>query len=383
MTTTIRSRGRRAPIAATLAAVLGLALAACSAESSDTDPTSDPAATAAEGDERQTVTITDELGREVELEVPIRAVYPDLWYQTEIVRAIGAGDTIVAVDDTAHPDHAPRNEEYFADLGDLPTAGNYDEPNWEVIAESGAEVFFARRNSPWQDAVEKLEPFGIDVVVITTWDPLVLREFLPTIGEIFGQEEGAAQLAELYDDIETELEQRLDPSQTRSVYFENNADFVTSIPGSGWHDTIVLGGGENIFGDIQVNDDGSASVHQYTVDPVEIINRDPEVIIHAGADGQTYGYESWDREVFADQAQRIADRPGWAATRAVQDGEVYVFNNFHYSALGKQIGALAVASWLYPDAFADVDLDEYFARWLEPQGVEARPASDYWHKLDS
>lgn len=50
----------------------------------------------AQADTRETVTITDELGRNVTLKVPIKAVYPDLWYQTEIVRAIGAGETIVA-----------------------------------------------------------------------------------------------------------------------------------------------------------------------------------------------------------------------------------------------------------------------------------------------
>ncbi len=46
------------------------------------------AVTEAEAAEQKTITITDELGREVTLKAPIKAVYPDLWYQTEIVRAI-------------------------------------------------------------------------------------------------------------------------------------------------------------------------------------------------------------------------------------------------------------------------------------------------------
>jgi iron complex transport system substrate-binding protein len=327
------------------------------------------------------ITIIDELGREITLKAPVTAVYPDLWYQTEIVRAIGASDTIVAIDQTSDPGKNSANKDYFAKLAGLPDAGNFNGPNWETIAASGAEVFFTRRNAPWQDAVEKLKPFGIEVIVVSTWDPKVLRAQLPNIGKIFGKEKGAADLAQLYDDIDRVLTDRLSGVAPKKVYFENNADFVTSLPGSGWHDTIVLGGGKNIFGDITIANTGSASVHTYTVDPVEIINRNPDVIIHNGIDGQAAGYAPWDQKKLAEQAQRIIARPGWNAIQAVEDKNVFVFSNFFFSALGKQIGALAVAKWLYPDRLTDVDLDAYFARWLTAQGVEPRPIADYTYKL--
>jgi iron complex transport system substrate-binding protein len=337
----------------------------------------------AQAEDRQTATITDELGRVVTLPVPVKAVYPDLWYQTEIVRAIGAGKAIVAVDQTADPRKNEANKDYFAEFADVPDAGKFDGPNWETIATSGAEVFFARRNSPWQDAEEKLKPFGIQVVVVSTWDPKVLRAQLPNIGKIFGAEKGAADLATLYDDIEKVLGEKLKGVSPKTVYFENNADFVTSLPGSGWNDTIVLGGGKNIFGDIKIANTGSASVHTYTVDPVEIIGRNPDVIIHNGVDGLASGYAPWDQKLLADQSERIAGRAGWNAIKAVQDKNVFVFSNFFFSALGKQVGALAVAKWLYPDRLADVDVDAYFARWLGAQGVKPRPISDYVYKLGS
>lgn len=335
----------------------------------------------AEAAEQQTITITDELGREVTLKAPVKAVYTDLWYQTEIVRAIGAADKIVSIDQTSNPDKNTANRDYFAKFAGLPDAGNFNSPNWETIAASGAEVFFTRRNAPWQDAVEKLKPFGIEVVVVSTWDPKVLRAQLPNIGKIFGAEKGAADLAALYDDIEKLLAERLKGVEPKTVFFENNADFVTSLPGSGWHDTIVLGGGKNIFGDIAIANTGSASVHTYTVDPVEIINRNPDVIIHNGVDGQASGYAPWDQELLAEQAHRVVDRPGWNSIKAVEDKNVFVINNFFFSALGKQIGALAVAKWLHPDRFEDVEIDTYFSRWLQAQGVETRPVADYAYKL--
>ncbi|WP_426324037.1 ABC transporter substrate-binding protein [Microbacterium sp. E-13] len=372
LTTSRRRRPARAIALLTGAVLLLSGCSAASAATSTPAPQKTP----------ETVTITDELGREVELTVPITAVYPDLWYQSEIVRGIGAGDSIVAIESSTDPTTTEENAEYFADFADLPVVGNYEEPNWEAIVESGAQVALMRRNGPWEEAVEKLEPFGIDVVVVTTWDPIVLRKYLPLLGEIFGKEDGAAELASLYDDIDTTLDDALEGvDDPKSVYFENNAEYVTSVPGSGWHDTIELAGGENLFGDVNVGDDSSASVHQYEVDPVEVIARNPDVIVHNGVDGLVSGYEPWSASDLEGQAEAIAARPGWDATTAVQGDEVYVFDNFFYSALGKQVGALALASWLYPERFEDVDVDEYFGRWLTAQGVEPRSVSEYVYKL--
>ncbi len=92
----------------------------------------------AQTSDQKPITITDELGREVTIKAPIKAVYTDLWYQTEIVRAIGAGDTIVSIDQTSNPNKNAANKDYFAKFADLPDAGNFNSPNWETIAASGA-----------------------------------------------------------------------------------------------------------------------------------------------------------------------------------------------------------------------------------------------------
>ncbi|MEU6641904.1 ABC transporter substrate-binding protein [Saccharomonospora sp. NPDC046836] len=361
---------------AALFTALGTLATACGAAA-------DSAGDSGEAGARDTTVITDELGRDVEVEVPIRSVYTDLYYNAELVRAVGAGDRIVSIDDTADPGQNPTNAEYFANLAGATVVGNADEPNYEAIVESGAEVAVFRRNGPYEEAIEKLAPFGIEVLVITGWDPKVLREYVPVLGRAFGTEEPAAEVAALYDDISDVLDHGLQGVQPRRVYFENNADFITALPGSGWHDAIVEAGGTNIYGDVQPGDDTSASVHQYEVDPVDIIGRDPDAIIHVGVDGQVYGYDTWDRELSRQQAGTIADRPGWQAVTAVRERQVYVVDNFFFSALGKQIGTLATATWLHPEKFADVDLDEYFARWLEVQGVQPRPASDYIYRIGS
>lgn len=337
-------------------------------------------ADAAEGT-GETLTITDELGREVTVDVPITAVYTDLFYTTELVRAIGAEEAIVSVDDTSSPEKTPANAGYFEEFAGLPTVGEYDEPNWEAIVESGAQVALLRRNGPYEEAIEKLEPFGIEVVVVTSWDPAVIREYLPVLGEAFGTEEQAAEAARLFDDISDLIAERTADVPPRTVYYENATDYSTGVPGSGWHDIIVDAGGENLYGDVQLGDDQGANVHNYEVDPVDIISRDPDLIVRQGLDDHPQGYEAWPAEAFQREAEEIAERPGWSGISAVRDDEIYVVNNFLLSAFGKQLGALAIATWLYPDEFADVDLDAYFDRWLDLQNTPNVSAGAYVQKI--
>ncbi|KAF1042892.1 hypothetical protein [Xylophilus sp.] len=117
------------------------------------------------------------------------------------------------------------------------------------------------------------------------------------------------------------------------------------------------------------------------MDPVAIINRNPDIIIRNSVDGLAQGYQGWSKKKMAEQAQRVANRPGWNAIKAIKNKDVYVTNNFLYSAFGKQFGALLVAKSLYPDRFADIDMDTYFSRWLKLQGVPGVPASKYIYKL--
>lgn len=361
-------------------AAFGIAAGALVGCSTASAAPGEDAASAAEPTGAQT--FVDELGREVEIDLPVTAVYTDFQYQAEAVRLVGGGDKIVAHSDATDPANPlnANNKEYWASFADAQSVGAYDEPNWETVVDSGAQVAFVMRNGPWEDAVEKLEPFGIDVFVVTGWDPEVLREFIPVLGEILGTEDQAAEAAALYDDIDATLAEHTEgipEDERKKVYFEGSTEYSTVVPGSGFHDQIVDAGGENIFGDVNITDDQSAKIHNYPVDPVEIIDRNPDVIIQNTVGGLTAGIEPVDEQELQDAAAAIANRGGWDQITAVQNDDIYVTSNFLWSTLGKKIGSVALAKILYPEEFADVDVDDYFGTWLELQGVEPRPAADY------
>jgi iron complex transport system substrate-binding protein len=377
-------RRRRAWLSLVLLPILGLLIAACGSSASSSGGAGAGASTGATS--HKTITITDQVGRKVTIAVPVTKVFVLSSYDAELVRGIGAGKAIVADTNDTDPSLATNaaNKSYLASFGKAVDVGTYlGDLNWEAIVTSGAQVAIMWSNSPWQEAVQKLSPFGIKVIVVTAWEPAVMRKYIPILGEMFGTEAQAAKLAKLYDDIGNLLKTRLPGVATPTVYFENQSNYAAALPGSGWDSSVVEGGGSNIYGNIHLNPN-SGNVQTYPVDPASVVKRDPDFILRVGVAGQPTGNSCcitpWPKSAFTDEAQSIASRPGWSDINAVKTKEIYVFNNFFFSALGKQIGALAVAKWLHPTQFANVNLQDYFNRWLQLQGIAPQPLSDYVYK---
>lgn len=242
--------------------------------------------------------------------------------------------------------------------------------NYDEIIAAGPELFITLSNSPYEEAIEKLEPFGIPVLVVTAWEPRLFEQNVELLGTVFGTEERAAEFAGLYREVADLLDERtahLPDDQRKSVYFENGEANVTGVPGSGWHDIIELAGGTNVFGDIDFASDPNrgGTVHTTPVDPADVLERDPDLVLRHGIDGLVAGYEPFPEDAAATLTNELVARPGWSELTAVRNGDVFVANNFWTSALAKEIGALGLATWLHPELFEDVDTEEFFRRWVE------------------
>lgn len=89
------------------------------------------------------------------------------------------------------------------------------------------------------------------------------------------------------------------------VYFEEWYDPL--ISGIGWVEELIeIAGGEPVFPELK----GCGKAKDRVVEPLEVVRRDPDVIL-----------ASWcGRKV---NRERIASRPGWASIRAVREGHVY------------------------------------------------------------
>lgn len=319
-----------------------------------------------EGDagEKRTESIVDDVGRVVELEVPVDSAIAYNNYSLEYIRAIGAADRIVAMQSGA--DEQP---EYWGEGFDLSTfAGNQGEPDWEQVAESAPDVVILPRNGAYEEAEERLERFDTKVVVITGWDATKHVENVSKLGVIFGEEEGAQELNEFYNEYMTMIEERLADVERKPIYWETGSEFHTVVPGSGWHDMLQAAKVQNIYGDITssvIEAGAEGSVHAFQVDPENVLLREPEIIVNRGHSQ----YESSSDEL-REYLEDMVQRPGWDEIPAVQSNDVYSITRFAGGAVSKMIGSLHVANWAYPDQFEDVDPNEVFQEWIEEfQGV--------------
>ncbi|MFC4563602.1 ABC transporter substrate-binding protein [Nocardiopsis mangrovi] len=322
------------------------------------------------GGSAETITVVDDADREVTIEGPVERAVVLNSYGNEFVRAIGAGDTVVGIDKVS-AERLP----YLGLGGDDVVSEDLSEINYEAVAELDPDVFILPRNGAWEEAAGRLESFGIPVVVATAWDFDVFHETMDLLGEVFGRQDEAADVAGFYDEIFGVVSERVEGTEAVPVYWETVQPYLTVLPGSGFDQIITAAGGENVFGDVETGGDVQSET---TVDPAAVVERDPALIIHEFDPAATPTGSGR----FDDLGDDLLGRPGWQDVPAVADGEVYVSNGWATSGLSKAIGALYLATWLHPGEFDDVDPEEYLRRWVEDyQGTEFTGADDYIRKV--
>ncbi|WP_114011565.1 ABC transporter substrate-binding protein [Cohaesibacter intestini] len=319
------------------------------------------------------INITDDSGRTLTFDKPLKRAVVFNRYNAEFIRAVADMDVIVGVDSWV-----TRDPTYWPDLKEGMLVGKGQrEPNYEAIIAQDPDVVIFPRNGSWQEAIKTLEPFDIPVVVLTGWDVLKHVSNITAFGKMFDAEEKAAKLNAFYTGNMALLKERLEGAERKTVYLEEKTPYRSVLRGSGWHDMIEAAGGRNIFEhvDIETQPKERGSVHNHEVDPEAILKAQPDMIIKLQPGSYPLHPASFSQAFF----EALKERPGFDALPAIKNGDAYHMNYYLAGGCSKMIGALSIAKWLYPDRFEDVDPDAVMKTWLEDfQGV-AYPGR-YWAK---
>ena len=311
-----------------------------------------------------TITVVDDLDREVEIPFPVTRVIAFNRYNAEFFRAVGGADVLVGLDQDA-----ANHEEYWPEFDLSDTVGSSSEPDYEKLASLQPDVVVFARNGAWQQGLEKLTPFNIPVVVITGWDVEKHVENITLIGQMLGKPDQAAELNQFYLDHMNLVTERLKDVPQKSIYLEKVPAFHTPLEGSGHHMMIVQAGGDSIFGHIKFSEQpqSKGNVHEFEIDPEQILISDPEVIVKYMKSGS---YLPPTREELKAVYDELVNRPGWDVLQAVKNKRVHIISFFPAGGCSKMVGAMYVAKWLYPELFEDLDPDAVMREWLEKyQGV--------------
>jgi iron complex transport system substrate-binding protein len=208
--------------------------------------------------------ITDDLGRNVQIEsIPDRIVSlaPS---NTEILFALGLGDKIVGVTDYCnYPDEAKEK----------PSIGGFSTPNIEAVVAREPDLILATERHS-KTVIPALENLGCTVVAIspTTLDEVI--ESIDFVGEITGTQKEASQLSgnlqKRIDTIKKKTSNINQDEKPRVLYLTWHDPLMTAGTGTLADDVITTAGGINIADDISGDN---------TISLETVIDRNPQIIV--------------------------------------------------------------------------------------------------------
>ena len=334
--------------------------------------------------EAQTLTVTDYLGREVEIPLPIEraVVFDDV--MSVIITAIGAEEKVVGIGDSITD-----KKTLLPYLSSLPSIGKTGSVDIEKILTLEPDVVLMKY---WraEDVVEQLEG-SVPVVTFRLGDPETYSENVKEIGKIFGREKDASDYIAWYEGKLEYVQKTIEGVKAEDR--PNLFDFYGGEYGMVEGPPYGTFGSDNPIGNLVIPAAGANNMSSkisgdwITVDPEWVITENPEIIIREvypqNVGNDVIGYETNDSSSLQQLWTGIMEDSALDSTEAVQNKRVYaVLGNL----LEREwfLGIQYLAKWCYPDLFVDLEPasihQEFLTRFLgidynvQEQGVFVYPA---------
>jgi iron complex transport system substrate-binding protein len=272
----------------------------------------------------------DATGRTVNVALPVARIASLAPSVTEIIYAIDAQDSLVAVSNQCDAPLAAKLK---------PKIGNFNRPDLEKARELRPDVVLFAEYVKAED-LEALEKVGIKTVVLSSRDLADLSATIRLVGRIAGRVEKAEAVAAALDRIVAEVSGKVaavPPGKRPGVYIEVDGPSAIYAVGSGsfMGDVVRVAGGRNVF-------EQRPGPYLRLTDE-EIIRARPEVILV----DHPFQYKVG-----------VSKRPGWAEIPAVKNGRVYDGTDYDMVAFNRaspRIGQSLreIARLLHPELFRE------------------------------
>lgn len=250
---------------------------------------------------QSTISITDDLEREIDLQEPAQRIVSLAASNTEILFAIGAGEQVIGRDNSSN---------FPLEVLELPSVGGFEGYSLELITSLQPDLVLAAEiNSP--ELVHSIEELGITVFYLANPDDLEgLFENLEIVATLTGHEQEAETLIQSLQDRIEDVEKRLEnATSTPKVFYELDASDPTkpwSVGAGTYHDTLIrMAAAENIAAGIE------GLYPQISLE--ELIIQNPDYILLADA-------------MWGITPEQVAARPGWEDIKAVKEGNIVPFD---------------------------------------------------------
>lgn len=325
------------------------------------------------------ITVTDIIGRKVEVEAPVRKIILGEGRQMYFVAALDKDDPFKRVvgwrDDLgkADPENYKAYLARYPQIAKLPTFGGMKEGAFDVeqaIALKPDVLFMnieAKVASDEAKLVEKLASVGIPVVYVDFREkPFEHTEpSMRLIGKLFGKEQvaedfikyRAEQIALVTDRLAKagDLKRPLVMVERAGGYSD---DCCMSFGNENFGKMVEFAGGRNLATPLIPGTFG-------TINPERIVADNPDIVIVTGSswDGYVPGGNWVGLGAGADMTEarrklaNLMKRPAFAQTAAVKNGRVHGIWHQFYNSPYQFVAIQQIAKWQHPELFKDVDPD--------------------------
>ncbi|SFS75656.1 ABC transporter substrate-binding protein [Paenibacillus sp. BC26] len=243
--------------------------------------------------------------------------------ETEIVYAVEAGASLVAVDNYSN---YPKEAESLPKIGDM-------DADIEKIVSLKPDLVLASYTMG-SAVVDKLRSLQIPVFATDPKTYDAVMEKVKQIGEILDKNEQAAAVTAHMEQVREQVVNAVKDAPKRNVYLEFAPGWTVG-KGEFLDELITLAGGVNI----------ASEQGWYEINPESVVKSNPDQIIYASmtlAEGEKNPILTG-----------IETRPGWATINAIKNKQVFEVDQDPLTRVGPRLadGLLEVAKKLHPDLF--------------------------------
>lgn len=300
------------------------------------------------------VNVTDSLGRQIQIQTPVKRIIALGNYRLEAVKVLGAAGRVVGMDSDSRKNSAY----YFPELTTLPDVGTWKAPNYEAIAGLGPDLVIMSANTQrLLPLEEKLRPFGVVVVGLDFFRDDTLASEIQTLGKILGKEDQARHYLHWRNTHQKKIADyvsSLDKNMKPEIYMEWGVDVGRSW-GKGDSGDVMCAytGGINIVAQMP------GALH---VTMEWVAEQDPDVIVKClRLTGNHWGWPNGNKP--QDLIASLSKRPGLSLTKAVQNKRVYVYCAEIAWGLDSIVAAAYWLRWFHPGA--DIDPEAIYREYVK------------------
>jgi len=348
-----------------------------------------------------TVTVTDITGRQVQVKVPVEKVILGEGRQMYFVaaldtdapfkRVVGWRDDLEKADLDGYRDYLAK----YPQIAKIPTFGGFKEGTFDVEQAVSLKpdviLLNVEAKTATDDAklIEKLAKINIPVVFVDfrekpfeNTDPS-----MRLIGKLFGKEARAEEfIAFRKSQIDLVTERLAKANPARPVVMMERAggysdDCCMSFGNENFGKFVEVAGGQNLAAKIIPGTFG-------VVNPEQIIAANPDHVIVTGSNWELYvpggawvGVGSGaDKAKARQKLANLMKRPAYTGVKAVRDNQVHAIWHQFYNSPYQFAAIQAMAKWLHPELFKDVD-PEATMKTLYERFLPVPYKTGYWVSL--